>query len=84
MNKSSEQAPGSLFDNIGETDAFIFVLEMDIQITSLEVDVNFLGSKQEAIYLELDTFLMHWIKRLQKFEERIIISRKKERITTVR
>lgn len=66
MNGGSEQAPGRHFDNIGERDVFIFFLEkiwqrmaeMDIQITSLERDVNFPCSKQEAVYLEKDTFLM--------------------------
>lgn len=59
MNGTSEQAPGRLFENTGERDVFIFFLEkiwqlieMGIQISSLEVDVNFLGSKQEAVYLE--------------------------------
>lgn len=34
------------------------MIEMDIQIPSLEVHVNFLGSKQGAVYLEQDTFLI--------------------------
>lgn len=34
------------------------MIEMDIQIPSLEVDVNFLGSKQEAVYLEQDKFFI--------------------------
>lgn len=41
---------------------------MDIQIISLEADINFLGSKQEAVYLEQDMFFMQWIKRLQKVQ----------------
>lgn len=57
MNESSEQAPGRFLDNIGERDVFIFVLKNG-QIISLEADINFLGSKHEAVYLEQDMFLM--------------------------